>query len=86
MTTEFQPRNHQLQRVQSRDIYQANICTYNSHDDRESLVRDGGPGMLAACSLDEVHPETHGAKEGELKADREGEDDLVGAVDLQGST
>jgi len=45
--------------------------------------------MLAVCGLDVVHPETHGgdgAKEGEVKVDREREDDLVGVVDSQGST
>ena len=30
------PRNHQLRGRQTRDIYQANSCTYNAHDDRES--------------------------------------------------
>ena len=42
--------------------------------------------MLAlVCSLDEVYPGTHGSddvKGGELKADRDCEGDLVGAVDF----
>ena len=32
------PRNHQLRRRQTRDIYKANSCTYTAHDDHESLV------------------------------------------------
>ena len=45
--------------------------------------------MTLGCIQEEVHPEAHGgnnAKEGELNANREQEDDLVNAVDFQGST
>ena len=84
------PRNHQLRRRQTRDIYQANRCTYNACDDRESLGQGGVPRMFALVySLDEAYPETHGsdeAKESELKAAREREDDLVDAIYIQGST
>ena len=84
------PRNHQLRGRQLRGIYQANSFTYNAHDDREGQVQSGVRGTSAlVCSPDEVHPETHGsddAKEGELKANREHEDELVDAVDFQGST
>lgn len=45
--------------------------------------------LTLGCIQEEVHPEAHGgnnAKEGELNADGEHEDDLVNAVDFQGST
>jgi hypothetical protein len=69
---------------------EANGCTYNAHHDGDPLVQGSVLGALADGRIhDHVDPETHGSddtKEGELKADREREDDLVDPIDFHGST